>query len=156
MKIAIRLVLMIVLIAGFFAAGFAAGVPFGRSSGFTLGTEWAMVQAELLAREEGVFMPIRYEEGQFRIILKQPRHLYRRAWKLADRYEEEMTRADQDGNNLSSGTELARNITIAEEPVAVAPEKEAIASPVPVSLGAPLGIHTAEQNAAGKDKDITL
>ncbi|MFA5073990.1 MAG: hypothetical protein WC539_08875 [Nitrospirota bacterium] len=70
--------------------GFAAGFPVGQRIGFTTGSEWAMVQAGIIAREEGIHMPVTLESGKFRVILKQPRHLYKTAWKLADRHESKM------------------------------------------------------------------
>ncbi len=81
MKIIIWLVLVIALLA----AGFAAGYPMGQSIGFTKGSEWALVQADIVAREVGVFMPVSFDDGQFRVVLKQPRGLYRSTWRLADR-----------------------------------------------------------------------
>ena len=86
-------------------AGFGAGFPIGQSRGFSTGSEWAFVQANILAREAELFMPVHYEAGQFRIILKQPKHLYRRAWMLADRHEDEMaylgfSRSRYGGDNL--------------------------------------------------------
>jgi hypothetical protein len=68
-------------------AGFAAGFPVGRDAGFTNGSEWALIQADLLAREAGVFMPVSLEQGQFRVVIRQPRDLYRRTWRLADKQE---------------------------------------------------------------------
>ncbi len=64
--------------------GFAAGFPVGKSIGFETGSEWAIVQADLLAREAGVFMPVYLDEGKFRVVVKQPRDLHRKAWHLAD------------------------------------------------------------------------
>ncbi len=86
MKIIMRIVLVILLLV----TGFAAGFPLGKSIGFSVGSEWALVQAEILAREAGVFMPVYYEDGQFRIIIKQPRNIYKRAWRLADIYHKEV------------------------------------------------------------------
>lgn len=83
MKIIIRTLLAIALLG----AGFAAGFPVGKSIGFETGSEWALVQADMLAREAGVFMPVYIEDGNFRVIIKQPRGLYKRAWERADRYE---------------------------------------------------------------------
>lgn len=105
MKIFIRIFLIIV----FLAAGFAAGVPVGQSIGFSTGSEWALVQAELLAKEAGVAMPVSYEDGQFRVVIKQSRHLYKRAWKLADLHEKEMAHVNQGKRGLSETIELARN-----------------------------------------------
>jgi hypothetical protein len=86
MKILMRIALAIALLT----VGFSAGFPLGQSRGFSMGSEWSFVQANILAREAGVFMPVNYEAGQFRIILKQPKHLYKSSWMLADRYENEM------------------------------------------------------------------
>ena len=93
MKIIIRAILAIALLS----AGFAAGFPVGRSSGFATGSEWALMQADILARESGVFMPVYFEEGEFRVIIKQPRGLYKRAWRLADRHEEMLSIGQEDG-----------------------------------------------------------
>ncbi len=71
-------------------AGFAVGFPLGRDAGFTTGSEWALIQANLHAQEAGVFMPVTLEEGQFRVVVKQPAGLYKRAWHLADEQEEKM------------------------------------------------------------------
>ena len=69
--------------------GFAAGLPVGRSIGFTMGSEWSLVQADILAREAGVFMPVHYDEGTLHVVVKQPRRLYRDAQEQADRHEAE-------------------------------------------------------------------
>ncbi len=66
--------------------GFAAGFPVGKSIGFQTGSEWALVQAKILAREADSFMPVYLADGEFRVVIKQPRNLYRNAWKLADRH----------------------------------------------------------------------
>jgi len=105
MKIIIQLVLAITLLA----AGFAAGFPVGKSSGFATGSEWALVQAEILARESGLVMPVAYEEGRFRIIIKQPRSLYKRAWQLADRHEDSVQNAYKTERSLSETLRLAQN-----------------------------------------------
>ncbi len=68
--------------------GFALVFQFGRTIGFETGSEWALVQADILAREAGVFMPVYMKDGHFRVVMKQPRGLYKRAWQLADRYED--------------------------------------------------------------------
>lgn len=84
MKIIIRTLLALALLA----VGFAAGFPVGKSSGFETGSEWALKQADVLAREAGVFMPVYLSDGSFRVVIRQPRGVYKRAWKLADRDEE--------------------------------------------------------------------
>jgi hypothetical protein len=67
--------------------GLAVGFQVGRSAGFETGSKWALVQADILAREAGVFMPVYLDEGGFRVVIKQPRGLYKRSWQLADEYD---------------------------------------------------------------------
>jgi len=69
------------------AAGFAIGYPTGQRNGFTTGTEWALVQADILAKEAGMDMPVFIENDELKVVLRQPRNLYRTAWKMADRYD---------------------------------------------------------------------
>ncbi len=85
------------------SVGFAAGFPVGQSIGFTTGSEWAFLQASLVARESGLAMPVNLVEGRFRIVLKQRRGLYRKTRQLADKYEEYMA------YESVSGKELAKN-----------------------------------------------
>jgi hypothetical protein len=94
--------------------GFAAGFPAGKSAGFTSGSEWALVQANIIAREAGVFMPVSLNDGQFRVVLKQPRQLYKRAWELADRDEEEMRWVNSSKRSLSETVLLARNMSMTQ------------------------------------------
>ena len=108
MKIVMRVALMFVLLT----AGFSAGFPIGQSRGFSTGSEWAIVQANILAREAGLFMPVNYEDGQFRIILKQPKHLYKSSWLLADRHENEMAMMSRGGRTLNERLQLTRNATL--------------------------------------------
>ena len=108
MKIIIRIAIVIVLLL----AGFAAGFPIGQTIGFSTGTEWAIIQAELIAKEAGVSMPINYEAGKFRIVIKQPGHLYKRAWQLADRQEEAMEYVNKGKRTLSETVNLARNTSV--------------------------------------------
>jgi hypothetical protein len=91
-KILIRIVFAVVLLA----MGFAAAFPIAQQIGFSRGSEWALIQAKIVAREAGVFMPVSFESGQFHIILRQPGHLYTTAWKLADRYDAELQCLEQD------------------------------------------------------------
>jgi hypothetical protein len=105
MKIIVRLVVIIVLLL----AGFAAGIPVGRSIGFNTGSEWALVQADILAREAGVSMPVYFKEGQLRVIVKQPRGIYKRAWELSDRYYEEMENVEKGTRTLSETVSLAQS-----------------------------------------------
>ncbi len=67
------------------AVGFAAGFPVGKSIGFDTGSEWALVQAKIIAREADSFMPVYLADGDFRVVIKQPRNLYRNAWMLSER-----------------------------------------------------------------------
>jgi hypothetical protein len=102
MKIILRIVLALVLLF----IGFAIGVPVGQSSGFRTGSEWAIVQASLIAREQGLFMPVNFAEGHFRIIRKQPRWLRKRTRELAEKYSEELA------NKSRSEKELAQNVIL--------------------------------------------
>jgi hypothetical protein len=89
MKTFLKMFIDIVLAVALVIVGFAAGFPVGQSSGFTTGCEWAIMQANILAREAGLYMPVSFDDGQFRVVLKQPRNIYQRAWQLADKYDEE-------------------------------------------------------------------
>ena len=60
----------------------------GKNDGFKSGSEWALVQAEIVAAEAGVFMPVYMKDGKFRVVLRQPKGVYKNAWKMADEYEE--------------------------------------------------------------------
>jgi hypothetical protein len=91
MKTLARITCVVIL----FAIGFAAGFPVGSTIGFTRGSEWALVQAHIIAREAGLFMPVVIEDGIFRVILKQPNGLYTRAWQLADGCDETMQRVSE-------------------------------------------------------------
>jgi hypothetical protein len=79
MKIATRITMRIIMILALLAAGFAVGFPIGRQDGFATGSEWAIVQADIAAREAGVSMPVSFEEGQIHVVVKQPTGIYKRA-----------------------------------------------------------------------------
>lgn len=79
-KISTALVLLLVCIG--------VGFQIGKHVGFKTGSEWALIQADMLAREAGVFMPVYMEDDTFRVVIKQPRGSYKKAWELADRHEE--------------------------------------------------------------------
>ncbi len=66
------------------------GISFqtGKNAGFKSGSEWALVQAEIVAQEAGVFMPVYMKDGKFRVVLRQPPGVYKKAWEMADEYEE--------------------------------------------------------------------
>jgi len=108
MKIVTHAVLSLALLG----AGFAAGFPAGKDAGFTTGSEWALMQANLLAREAGVFMPVSLQQGQFRVVIKQPRNLYKRAWKLADEKEEKMPWLNNGERALADRVQLAGRISL--------------------------------------------
>jgi hypothetical protein len=108
MKIITRTALSLALLA----AGFAVGFPVGKDAGFTAGSEWALMQAKLLAREAGVFMPVSLEQGQFRVVIKQPRNLYKRAWQLADKEEERVPWLISGEQTLTRTVQLAGRVTM--------------------------------------------
>lgn len=80
MKIVLRTAVAIAV----FMAGFAAGYPAGKTNGFLSGAEWSSIQSSILAREAGVFMPVYYESGAFRVVFKQKKNFYKQAKQMAD------------------------------------------------------------------------
>jgi hypothetical protein len=106
--------LRITTVAALLLAGFAAGFPIGQSIGFSTGSEWALVQADLLAKEVGLFMPVDYKQGRLRVIVKQPRHLYKHAWKRADRHDAVMRHVNKGERPLTETASLARNTYITQ------------------------------------------
>jgi len=88
MKIISMIVVRITAIAGLLAAGFALGFPLGQEKGFHTGSEWALVQMEIVAREAGVSLPFLLEGGQIRVIVRQPAGLHAWARKQASREEQ--------------------------------------------------------------------
>ena len=96
MKKIVRIYVLVICAIVGLAVGFASGLTVGQRNGFATGTEWAIVQADIIAREAGVFMPIRYESGNFRVVMQQPKHLYSIAWKRAEKYETQFKCMDQD------------------------------------------------------------
>ncbi len=85
MKTLTRIICVVMLLA----TGFAAGFPIGSNIGFTRGSEWAIVQADVIARESGLFMPVGFDGGMFRVIMKQPRGLYKKVWQEADKRDKQ-------------------------------------------------------------------
>jgi hypothetical protein len=83
MKSATKIIERIIMILVLLGAGFALGFPIGQQNGFATGSEWAIVQADLAAREAGVFMPFSIEAGQIRVVVKQPTGIYKRAQQAA-------------------------------------------------------------------------
>ena len=60
----------------------------GKRSGFRTGSEWAILQAEIVAREAGMVLPVYLQNGAFRVVLRQPSGLYQKAWHLADKFDQ--------------------------------------------------------------------
>lgn len=106
MRIIAKTIIRISLVAALLLAGFAAGFPIGQSVGFSTGSEWVMFQADILAREAGLVMPVNYEEGTFRVVVKQRPHLYKQAWKLANRHDTAMHYVNMGEKALSETTSL--------------------------------------------------
>jgi hypothetical protein len=46
------------------------------------------------------------------VILKQPKHLYREAWMLADRHEDEMAYMSSGDRTVDEGIQLTRNAVL--------------------------------------------
>lgn len=61
----------------------------GKRAGFRTGSEWAIFQATIVAREAGMALPVYLHNGAFRVVLKQPPGLYQRAWHLANKSDQE-------------------------------------------------------------------
>jgi hypothetical protein len=84
------IVVRMVVILGLLTAGFALGFPIGQQRGFNTGSEWGIVQADIAAREAGSPLIVSLEDGQIRVIITQPRGLYKRARQQADLYNDRM------------------------------------------------------------------
>jgi hypothetical protein len=108
MKTIIRVILALVLLSLVFTSGLAIG----QRRGFVVGSEWAIAQTALVAREAGVILPMRMESGQLRIVVKQPRNLYHEAWRLADRYEETMRDVNKGTGSLAERVPLIRTASL--------------------------------------------
>jgi len=72
------------------------------------------MQANLLAREAGVFMPVSLEQGQFRVVIRQPKGLYKRAWQLADEKEVKVPWLNQNSGEraLTETVQLAGKVSM--------------------------------------------
>lgn len=88
MKILASILISIALLLTGLAVGFQAG----KTNGFETGSEWALVQADLLAREAGVYMPVHLDENGLHVVIKQPKGLYRKAQQRAELYDQEQGR----------------------------------------------------------------
>jgi len=84
-----KIIIITTIAVALLLTGIAVGFQAGRSAGFETGSEWALVQAELLAREAGVYMPVHLDENGFRVVIKQPRGLYKKARQRAEEYDQE-------------------------------------------------------------------
>lgn len=104
-----KIIIQMIVTAALLALGFAVGFPIGKNAGFNNGSEWAIKQAEIVAREAGIFMPINFEDGVFRVKFKQPGDLHQRAWKIADKHFEELAIAANCDRRLVTRVQVARN-----------------------------------------------
>ncbi len=59
----------------------------GKRAGFRTGSQWAILQAESVAREAGMALPVYLHNGAFRVVFRQPPGLYKKAWQLADKFD---------------------------------------------------------------------
>jgi len=91
MKIVSLIVLRIVVILGLLATGFAMGFPVGQHKGFSRGSEWAIVQADIAAREAGMVLPFSLADGQIRVVIRQSPDLHKWARRQAALYNDRMT-----------------------------------------------------------------
>ncbi len=108
------------LIVALVLLGSAVSFQVGRGIGFESGSEWAIVQADILAREVGVFMPVYMRDGNFRVIVRQPGGLYKRAWREADRHDDAELRPMQ----AHLDKEQVREQTAANERMGSSAEKK--------------------------------
>jgi len=76
MKIFILIVLCI-------SIGIAIGHPIGKHEGFESGAEWAMFQASIIAKEEGIDIPVTYSEKCFKLTIKRKTGSFKRSQILA-------------------------------------------------------------------------
>jgi hypothetical protein len=104
-----KFIIQTIMAAALLAMGFAIGFPMGKSVGFNNGSEWAIIQAEIVAREAGMFMPVHFEDGVFRVKLKQPGDLHQRAWKIANKHFEELAIGANCDRRLIERVKVARN-----------------------------------------------
>jgi hypothetical protein len=94
MKIISLIVLRVIVVLGLLAMGFAVGFPTGQQKGFENGSEWAIVQAEMAAREAGMVLPFALEDGQIRVVVRQSPDLHKWARKQAELYNDRLTVAE--------------------------------------------------------------
>lgn len=106
MKIISTIVVRIVMMLGLLAMGFALGFPMGQQRGFDNGSEWAIVQADIAAREAGVSLPFSLEEGQIRVTIRQSPDLHKWARQTAGQPSPLTSRLQIEGPSDSKGTLL--------------------------------------------------
>ena len=94
MKIVSMIVLRFVAILGLLAMGFAMGFPVGQHKGFNSGSEWAIVQVDMAAREAGMELPFSLEDGQIRVVVRQSPDLHKWAQKQAALYNDRIKVAE--------------------------------------------------------------
>ncbi len=102
MKWILKTGLTVVLLAYLLTIAFNSG----KKAGFKNGSQWAMLQAQIVAREAGIVLPIYLYDGAFRVVFKQPPGLYRKAWRLADKFDRNKQRTDSEREDASVGSEL--------------------------------------------------
>ena len=94
MKILSLIILRTAVVLGLLATGFAMGFPVGQQKGFDSGSEWAIVQANMTAREAGMELPFSLEDGQIRVVVRQSPDLHKWAQKQAELYNDRLTVAE--------------------------------------------------------------
>jgi hypothetical protein len=94
MNIQSLIFLRILMILGLLAMGFAVGFPAGQQKGFDNGSEWAMVQMDMAARETGMVLPFSLEDGQIRVVIRQSPDLHNWAKKQAALYNDRLIDAE--------------------------------------------------------------
>jgi hypothetical protein len=83
-----KILASIMIAVALLLTGLAVGFEKGKVTGFETGSEWAILQAGLLAREAGVYMPVQLDENGLRVVVKQPRGLYKKARQRATQYDQ--------------------------------------------------------------------
>ncbi len=148
MRTVARIIVRIALFLILMAIGFAVGFPLGRQTGFMTGSEWAMVQATIVAREAGRSMPVIYEDGLLRIVVKQPEDLYRRARHRAalDTEELQITRS---GNAAVVIEPLDRTGVQNERPDNAAQPSDSAGVSMSPSDTAPAGVQIVAPDTGG-------
>jgi len=79
MRILAKIIVQLAVTLALLVTGFALGYPVGKHTGFESGSEWALIQADLAARDAGVTMPVYLEDGLFHVVIRQSPDLHRRA-----------------------------------------------------------------------------